>query len=259
MFSVISLFLFFGQALAQTPLQDVASQYSLTTSTTLPFPSATLGNSDTQNWIVDSWSLSKGRIQNGGDNLLFVDDPFAGQSGDSSSDSQPVLQVTYEAGSFSNNTGGAQFYSLWNTSDGSPFQSMMVSYDVAFDSDFDWVQGGKLPGMRGGPSLNGCDGGSQPNGSDCFSTRFMWRTDGAGEGISVQSLFRCQFSMLSMVVYAYILRPDNLCANSNIICNSDFGISIQRGSFTFQSGQCVYNYLSLLPLITFRPDGIPSP
>lgn len=71
-------------------------------------------------------------------------------------------------------------YALWNTS-GDPWESMMVSYEVAFDKGFEWVKGGKLPGLRGG-SPNGCSGGNQADGTSCFSTRMMWRTSGQGEG-----------------------------------------------------------------------------
>lgn len=45
-----------------------------------------------------------------------------------------------------------------------------------------WTQGGKLPGLRGGPDKTGCSGGNQPDGTSCFSTRLMWRGKGAGEG-----------------------------------------------------------------------------
>jgi Polysaccharide lyase 14 len=167
-----------------TPAASVASQYSLSTSTTLPFPQATLKNSSSQSFITSNWGLSKGRIQNGGSNLVFVDDPFpnAPAPGSTSNSSAPVLQVQYPAGSFQdNNVGGAQFYAMWNAS-GSPFQSMLVTYEVAFDADFDWVKGGKLPGLRGGPDPNNCSGGNQANGTNCFSSRIMWRTDGDGEG-----------------------------------------------------------------------------
>jgi hypothetical protein len=180
-----SSLLLVAQAFAQTtPPASAASQYSLTTSTTIPFPTATLDNSDTQSFITSNWGLSKGRIQNGASNLVFVADPFANSSGDSSP-SGPVLQVQYPAGSFQdNNAGGAQMYALWNSS-GSAFQSMMISYEVAFDSGFDWVKGGKLPGLRGGPDPNNCSGGNQANGTNCFSSRLMWRTNGAGEGASI--------------------------------------------------------------------------
>jgi hypothetical protein len=162
----------------------VASQYSLSTSTTLPFPQATLKNSSSQSFITSNWGLSKGRIQNGASNLVFVNDPFpnAPAPGSTSNSSAPVLQVQYPAGSFQdNNIGGAQFYAMWNSS-GSAFQSMLVTYEVAFDANFDWVKGGKLPGLRGGPDPNNCSGGNQANGTNCFSSRLMWRPDGNGEG-----------------------------------------------------------------------------
>jgi len=77
---------------------------------------------------------------------------------------------------------------------------MQISYQVAFDSGFQFVKGtyrfpsysniaidvlclcflgGKLPGLRGGVD-RGCDGGS--NSDTCFSSRFMWRKNGEGEG-----------------------------------------------------------------------------
>lgn len=89
--------------------------------------------------------------------------------------------MKYPQGSFANNTGGSQFYALWNSSD--PFQSMLLSYEVAFDSNFDFVKGGKLPGVRGGRDFLGCSGGDNaPDGKTCFTSRMMWRTRGAGEG-----------------------------------------------------------------------------
>lgn len=177
-----------------TPIASVATQFSLTTSTSLPFPSATLSANDTDDFVVSGWSLSKGHISNGQDDLQFIDDPFPNDqvpvsSGENSTNGT-VLRVTYPAGSFNNQTGGAQFFTQWNSS--TPFQSMLLSYELAFDSGFDWVKGGKLPGIRGGPSTTGCSGGKEPTGKDCFSTRLMWRTDGAGEGKST-SLVRWIF------------------------------------------------------------------
>lgn len=167
-----------------TPAASVATQFSLTTSTSLPFPSATLSTNDSDSFIVSGWSLSKGHISNGQSGMTFIDDPFPDAqvpiSSDTNSTNGTVLQVSYPAGSFNNKTGGAQFYTLWNSS--TPFQSMLLSYELSFDKGFDWVKGGKLPGIRGGPSVTGCSGGKEPTGSDCFSTRLMWRKDGAGEG-----------------------------------------------------------------------------
>ena len=169
-----------SSSLALAP--SIAAQYSLSTSTSLPFPTATLSNSDTQLLLTSSWSLSKGRIQDGSSNVVFVADPFPNStlpSGSSSNNDSPVLQVTYPSGGVGSLDSGSQFYSLWNSSSG--FQTMLLSYEVAFDADFPFVKGGKLPGLRGGSDPNTCSGGSESNG-DCFSTRLMWRTNGAGEG-----------------------------------------------------------------------------
>ncbi|KAH9998522.1 hypothetical protein BJV74DRAFT_767791 [Russula compacta] len=209
------------------PAASVASQYSLSTSTTIPFPQATLNNNSTQSFITSNWGLSKGRIQNGASNLVFVNDPFPNASAPGgSSTSGPVLQVQYPAGSYQDDdVGGAQFFAMWNSS-GNQFQSMMVSYEVAFDAGFDWVKGGKLPGLRGGPDPDNCSGGVQANGTNCFSSRLMWRPNGAGE------------------VYAYVVRKNNICNDSGVMCNDQFGISLDRGSFVFASGQ--WNRVTLL-------------
>lgn len=164
----------------------LASLYSLTTSTTIPFPTATLANTDAQKFLVDGWSLSRGKIEQGGSNIAFVDDPFPDKPAPVSTQNTtgPVLQVKYPKGAFGSETSGVQLYSLWNTTDGSAFQSVLVTYEVAFDANFDFVKGGKLPGLRGGPDADGCSGGAAANGSNCFSTRLMWRKNAVGEGTS---------------------------------------------------------------------------
>ncbi|PPQ98618.1 hypothetical protein CVT24_003951 [Panaeolus cyanescens] len=206
----------------QVPPEVIASQYGLTTSTSMPFPSQTASPTDTQALLVSEWSLGKGRVQDNPQNLAFVDDPYPNKPvPGSSSVPGPVLQVTYAEGSFSHETGGAQFYTLWNRTDGGNFNTMMVTYELAFDQNFDWVKGGKLPGLRGGLNSSGCSGGNKADGLDCFSSRLMWRKNGAGE------------------VYAYIPTPNNFCSEKDITCNSDFGISIDRGAFGFTNGQWV--------------------
>ncbi|KDQ53488.1 polysaccharide lyase family 14 protein [Jaapia argillacea MUCL 33604] len=260
MFTTLILLALLPSTLSQSlPASSLASLYSLPTSTSLPFPTTTLASPDSQSFIQSLWGLNHGRIQNGPTDLAFVPDPFPSSPvpGSLSTPTGPVLQVTYPSGSFSHDTGGAQFYEQWNntyvpptsttstksskstsTAPSSPtttgnadnnstFLSMMVSYEVAFDEGFNWVKGGKLPGLRGGPNPDGCSGGAAVgDGSDCFSTRLMWRDGGAGE------------------VYAYIPTSNDICGASNIICNSDFGTSISRGSFSFASGQ--WNRITML-------------
>ncbi len=247
-------------AAQQIPPASVASTYSLTTSTAFPYPSATQSTDDTQSFIVSQWSLSKGRIQNNPQNLAFVDDPFPNNPPpvtDSSNYTSPVLQVTYPQGSYSDGaggtsgSGGAQFINLWNASDGSSFNSMLLSYEVAFNTNFNWVLGGKLPGLRGGLATSGCSGGSQSDGSSCFSSRVMWRQKAAGEGThAIPS--RHFLEVDRNLVYAYIPSPNGLCNDNNIICNSDYGISISRGSFTFTTGQ--WNRITMLVQLNNSPD-----
>ena len=119
-----------------------------------------------------------------------------------------VLRVYYPAGSASPSVsrqnevplGGAQFYADLFTS---PRNQLRLSYHVKFAEEFDFVKGGKLPGLFGG---TGASGGSTPDGADGFSVRLMWRRDGQGE------------------VYAYLPTSES------------YGTSIERGAWQFQPG-----------------------
>lgn len=117
-----------------------------------------------------------------------------------------VLRVRYPAGSASptvtRNTGapvgGAQFFADLGMQ---PQNSLRLSYYVRFPKDFNFVKGGKLPGLFGGTVNNG---GKIPDGTNGFSTRYMWRKDGDGE------------------VYAYL--PTS----------SEHGTSLGRGNWRFK-------------------------
>lgn len=119
-----------------------------------------------------------------------------------------VLRVSYPAGSASPSVsrqqgvplGGGQFYADLNL----PAQTTLrLSYAVRFSDNFDFVKGGKLPGLYGG---TGNSGGDIPDGTDGFSTRLMWRREGAGE------------------LYAYLPTSE------------EYGTSIARGAWTFRPG-----------------------
>lgn len=83
------------------------------------------------------------------------------------------LRVTYPAGKFGPSEGGVQF----NVDLKGDYEELFFSYRVRFAAGFDFVQGGKLPGLVGGSSPSGCTtdlvGG--------FSARNMWRTGGQVE------------------------------------------------------------------------------
>lgn len=95
-----------------------------------------------------------------------------------------------------------------------PADRAFLRYYVRFARDFEFVKGGKLPGFYGGTQISG---GKIPDGTNGFSTRFMWRTGGQGE------------------VYAYMPSSQR------------FGTSLGRGSFGFRPGQwhCIEQELVL--------------
>lgn len=145
-----------------------------------------------------------------------------------------ALQLVYPAYSVnpsSKSPGGAEFYaSPLNLSDA---KNVTMEYSVYFPADFDWVKGGKLPGLYGGHT--GCSGGVAAE--DCFSTRLMWRQDGAGELYLV-----CRFTYnvikgLTCSQYAPKSKQTNaLCSDPQSVCDAEYGLSIGRGSFHYGTG-----------------------
>ena len=82
-----------------------------------------------------------------------------------------ALAVGYPAGEYGTSETGAQ----WKLDLEGSYEQVRVSYRLRFVDDFDFVRGGKLPGLIGGA---GNTGGGVPTGTDGWSARMMWRTDG---------------------------------------------------------------------------------
>jgi hypothetical protein len=78
-----------------------------------------------------------------------------------------VLQVTYPKGKITND-GNVR----WSLELGGVFEEYTVEYKVMVSKDFDFVRGGKLPGLFGG---SGPAGGASVIEADGFSARIMWR------------------------------------------------------------------------------------
>ncbi|KAF4578354.1 hypothetical protein EYR36_000161 [Pleurotus pulmonarius] len=144
----------------------------------------------------------------------------------------------YPAGSInpaSQPQGGAEFYA-------SPLEGMaeaqqvILTYSVFFPLGFDWVRGGKLPGLYGGRQH--CSGGDSA--TDCFSTRMMWRQGGAGE------------------LYLYAPKDKQtsaLCGDHQSVCESTYGLSIGRGSFVFNAGFWTHLKQTVTLNTPGEPDG----
>ncbi|KAJ8321778.1 hypothetical protein KUTeg_000249 [Tegillarca granosa] len=153
---------------------------------------------------------------------------------DPTNHNRKVLRVDYKAGSYGTGTGkGAQFYIKPHNISGGR-EELTLSYDLYIDPNFEWIKGGKLPGLFGGATT--CSGHRDTD--NCFSTRYMWRCHANGE------------------IYAYI--PHNQypsyadwcdydhergCnyhydfVNNDIICNSHSGQSLGRGKFQYHHGR----------------------
>ncbi len=98
------------------------------------------------------WSngLDEGRA-----NIVGGSDAYSGKS----------LRITYEANEYGPSKNGVQFSYRFSKSN-----EMNLEYRLKFGSNFEWVKGGKLPGLCGGDCPSG--GESADNG---FSARYMWR------------------------------------------------------------------------------------
>lgn len=82
----------------------------------------------------------------------------------------PVIRVSYPKGKYGPDESGAQWkYEIQNYND------LFFAYRIKFGSNFDFVRGGKLPGLAGGTANTG---GNTPKGNDGWSARMMWKRAG---------------------------------------------------------------------------------
>jgi len=155
-------------------------------------------NDDPEDWVKDTLG---GQRRWGEQNLQQLSAADSGVGA-------PALRVTYPQGTSSPSDaeeGGAGFVM--------PVPALRqadracLRYQVRFQSGFDFVKGGKLPGLYGG---DGPTGGDEVTGENGFSMRLMWRKQGQGE------------------LYEYVANKE-----------SDYGESVGRGRWRFTPGQWV--------------------
>lgn len=111
---------------------------------------------DLQDWNEPAWDngVGDGRVE-----IVVGADAYSGRS----------LRVHYPQGGVGPSDGGAQ----WQTDLDGSYDELWLSYRVRFGPGFDFVLGGKLPGLVGGSSPTGCVADDTG-----FSARGMWRRDG---------------------------------------------------------------------------------
>ncbi|WP_227370173.1 polysaccharide lyase [Halomonas sp. M20] len=135
------------------------------------------------------------------------------------------LRVSYPAGTSSpsdQGEGGAGFYASLKELQG--VERACLRYKIRFEPGFDFVKGGKLPGLYGGDAPSG---GEEVTGYNGFSMRFMWRENGQGE------------------LYEYIANSDE-----------EYGLSVGRGDWYFPTGRWVTVEQELILNDPDRENGI---
>ena len=158
------------------------------------FSAAAQSNLWTCNFTTNTWfsewvnegvpSINQGIIF-GNSNISRIDDATAPGGG--------FLRISFPQGSYAKSgsppapVGGCQFYgAVLHAHHGTARDALTLKYALRFPTNFNptnvnFVRGGKLPGLYGGL---GNTGTNTPNGTDGFTTRFMWRTGGAGEAFA---------------------------------------------------------------------------
>ncbi len=109
----------------------------------------------TDDQIKDSWNSRYAKGPDEG-RVTIVNDSISGKA----------ARVAYPAFTNQSSPSGA----TWETDIGHSADELYMSYWVKVDSDFQFVKGGKLPGLGGSTSF--------PRGENDFTTRLMWREDG---------------------------------------------------------------------------------
>ncbi len=85
-----------------------------------------------------------------------------------------VMRVFYAA---NQTTTDGNSGSQWRTKLKGNYEDLYFAYDVYFPENADFVLGGKLPGLMGGPVIHA--GGKPANGKDGWTGRLMWHKNGS--------------------------------------------------------------------------------
>jgi hypothetical protein len=104
------------------------------------------------------------------------------------------LRVKYPEGGVGPGETGGQFPMVFRNMEGVEeglYHELYLRYYLKFEEGFDFNKGGKLPGLMGGGDSWGRSGGNQPDGTNGWTLRFMWRSKG------------------KLVIYAYVPKSEN--------------------------------------------------
>lgn len=140
-----SLMVSITMAQQQQPISSRAQELGLKQTWYAPMEDTT----DVVGFLTNNWGVNNNNFYGNAD-VSFESDPITNNA------SQNVMSVLYAAGSYSpsgkhakdGSLGGAEFNAA--PFGGASYDSALLSYDLAFAENFNWVLGGKLPGIYGG-------------------------------------------------------------------------------------------------------------
>lgn len=156
---------------------------------------------------ISDWKLQRGSLLSYDINILQEDD----------ANYQNYMQGYFPMGSFSDVNSGWH----WETNLSSPVTELYFSYSIRFKPGFEWVHGGKMPGLQGG----NVDAGSYITEDAGFSARPMWSDGGR--------------------IVFYVYHQD---------MEGNYGDSWGWGDFTFSTGKW-YTVTERVVLNTIDEDG----
>jgi hypothetical protein len=107
--------------------------------------------------------------------------------------SRPYWRVTCMAGEIGPEQGGVGWRWPMDAPETNPHlrQSAELRYAIRFEPGFEFVKGGKLPGLCGGPKT--ITGGDTCTGYDGWSVRLMWRREGRGQAYVYHPKMKSQY------------------------------------------------------------------
>ncbi|KAL8279651.1 hypothetical protein RQP46_007964 [Phenoliferia psychrophenolica] len=199
----------------------------------LPSPTTTFAGPATTDWVKSKWAYIGGL---GPKFVSFVPDPYP----EPGAAPESVFSVEYpkgsEGGGEPGSAGGIPSMMLGVFGD-KPQGRSVITYKVAFSKGFDFVNGGKLPGIFGG--YGECSGGIRN--THCFSARLMWRTHGTGEGACPTGLTRLPKPAYNLYIPEYAgFDPDPYIGMDAVtpvakavVEKRAFGLSLDNASWNF--------------------------
>ena len=138
------------------------------------------------------------------------------------------LAISYPKGTRGSKACGAQ----WRLNLDGDHEELYLSYRVKFESGFDFVRGGKLPGLGGGTTPTGNDTADGENG---WTARMMWKTGFKGNAGSPQQ------SQSNIICYAQYAQSgpnnDGKKEDSSYLMNSRWSRSQLKAGNWYQITQ----------------------